>query len=87
LIDRLWDEIESDFQAVYGIADPLSLGARRFKLLLSQLPPDSMTVRTLAAEREESGDPAWWVTEFDKARERGEVRRISPEQLIGLVKP
>jgi hypothetical protein len=67
---------------VYGIADPLALGARRFMVYTANLPATSRMVQSLH-DLEEASDPLWYKGELDRALGRQvNRRRITSDQFI-----
>ena len=80
-----WPSVEADFQQFYGIADPLLLPWRKFRVLLSQLPGES---RLRASLREEPGagvnSNEHVARLFDQAKGRTVNRRVmSMSEFIG----
>lgn len=73
-----WNSVEADFQQFYGIEDPLSLPWRRFSALVSNMPPESRTVRAIADHVPDERPP--WARRL--ARLRGEQKR--PDKVITI---
>lgn len=84
-----WRLVERDFQAIYGIADPMALSWRRFLVLLSSMSADSALISRWARETDPTlraidahENNQWWKDELNKAIGRPVSRQ--PARVVSL---